>query len=315
MDLNKLVHRLIEYEFHTFVVGVKDNPENKEDIKNTIRKFVETHFNVKYDPKNPDITIIYDIGKDSFEVIIRPLYLYGKYNKYVKIPQSKWPCRVCKGRGCERCNFTGKMYQETVEDLIAKPVLEVTQGERTRFHGAGREDIDVLCYGWREFVIEVVNPKIRTIDVKELERKINEFARNKIEVRELRIVDKSWVRKVKESRKNKVYRVFIEVDDPDRVKDKIKDLEKIFKDRVIEQKTPKRVLHRRSNKLRNRKIFWVKIIKFDEGTKRLVLDIKAEAGAYIKEFVTGDEGRTRPSIQDYLKTKLKVEEMWVISFE
>ncbi|MGC8812345.1 MAG: tRNA pseudouridine(54/55) synthase Pus10, partial [Candidatus Aenigmatarchaeota archaeon] len=41
------------------------------------------------------------------------------------------------------------------------------------------------------------------------------------------------------------------------------------------------------------------------GRKKLVLKVKAEAGLYIKELITGDEGRTKPSVQEILGNKVK----------
>jgi tRNA pseudouridine synthase 10 len=306
---------LKKYEFQTFVVGIKGNPPNKQELKSKIKEEITKKFNAKYDPRNPDIEIIYDPITSECYILPRPLYIYGKYNKYVKIPQSKWPCKACRGKGCERCNFTGKLYEETVEDLIAKPILEITKGSGTKFHGAGREDIDVLCYGWREFVIEVINPKKRYIDLKDLERKINEYAKGKVEVKDLRLSSKQEARRLKSERKNKIYRVFVRVNDFERAREKLGEIEKVFKEIVIKQRTPTRVLHRRSDKLRERKIFYVKLVEVNEEKSEIVLDIKAEAGAYIKEFVTGDNGRTKPSIQEYLGTKLEITEMWVIGFE
>jgi tRNA pseudouridine synthase 10 len=39
--------------------------------------------------------------------------------------------------------------------------------------------------------------------------------------------------------------------------------------------------------------------------KRLKLIIMAESGLYIKELITGDEGRTKPNVTDLLNNKVK----------
>ena len=55
---------------------------------------------------------------------------------------------------------------ESVEELLSEPILEATNGWQAKFHGAGREDIDVLMLGsGRPFVLEIKEPKIRKINL------------------------------------------------------------------------------------------------------------------------------------------------------
>jgi tRNA pseudouridine synthase 10 len=82
----------------------------------------------------------------------------------------------------------------------------------------------------------------------------------------------------------------------------LKELKILTKEPIL-QKTPLRVLHRRADKYRKRRvkeISW-KVIK----RKKLMLKIKAEAGLYIKELINGDQGRTKPSVQEILGNKVK----------
>ena len=84
-------------------------------------------------------------------------------NKYSReIPQTKWFCRICRGKGCRKCNYTGTLYEQSIEELIAKYFLEETKASDESFHGAGREDIDVRMLGnGRPFVLEVKDPAKR----------------------------------------------------------------------------------------------------------------------------------------------------------
>ncbi|KAM0673037.1 hypothetical protein GVAV_003528 [Gurleya vavrai] len=66
-------------------------------------------------------------------------------------------------------------------------------------------------------------------------------------------------------------------------------LEKYF----LNQKTPLRVLHRRPNLERKKEI---EILKFIDYGGYYEIEIRADAGTYIKEFVNGDFGRTAPSL-------------------
>lgn len=69
------------------------------------------------------------------------------------------------------------------------------------------------------------------------------------------------------------------------------------------QQTPLRVRHRRADKMRKRSVkrFSYKIV----GNKRMQFKVRAESGLYIKELITGDEGRTQPNASELLENKVK----------
>jgi len=75
--------------------------------------------------------------------------------------------------------------------------------------------------------------------------------------------------------------------------------------RAIAQRTPTRVAHRRADRVRTRRIVSASIVEAAEG--RFTLDLRAEAGTYIKEWVEGDDGRTDPSLSGLLGAPLTVE--------
>ena len=96
----------------------------------------------------PEILALLDVLTLTVELDIRSHYMYGRYRKLERgIPQTKWPCRSCKGRGCQRCDQTGMQYQSSVQGLIGDPLLEIFGSKEHAFHGMGREDIDVRCLG------------------------------------------------------------------------------------------------------------------------------------------------------------------------
>ena len=111
------------------------------------------------------------------DIDIRPVFLYGRYRKLSReIPQTRWPCRACRGRdeGCESCQGTGLQYPDSVQDLIGEPIRQALNAEDTSFHGMGREDIDVRCLGsGRPFVLEIKNPLVREHDLEELVSLVN----------------------------------------------------------------------------------------------------------------------------------------------
>lgn len=324
--------RLKGYEFYTFSVGTKIDTEIIEkdeemkkkvsrdfkDIKTWLNRRIgrelERRTGKRFVYSDYDINVIVDTRFDHVILQVAPVYIYGRYLKLVRgIPQTKWPCRICRGVGCRRCNYTGKQYPESVEEIIAKKVLEEFQGDGESFHGCGREDIDARMLGnGRPFVLEIKNPKKRRADLKELEKKINEYASGKVKVVGLRYSDKNEIRRLKEESFPKVYHAKIFADEEIQEK-RLKEVLSSLEGRTIKQQTPLRVAHRRADKVREKKIYGCKLI-WVKG-KEALIEIKAESGTYIKELVSGDEGRTRPSISEMLGSRCEVKELDVVAVE
>lgn len=278
----------------------------KSELNREIGKKIEQTTKKKVDLKNPNLIILINLERNDIELDIRPLFIYGKYKKFAKIPQTKWLCLPCKGLGCKRCNYKGKLYPTSVEEEIAKSLLIKSKGVTTKFHGAGREDRDARCLDWREFVIEVVEPRKRNIDLGKLEKRINK--NKKIKVKSSRFSNKSKVKEIKSKRKNKTYKLVVEFGN----KINRKDLKKLNKIKgIISQKTP--IRSSRTQKLRKRKVFSIKSKYIN--SKKIELVIRGEAGLYIKELVTGDEGNTSPSLSELLSTKARVKSLDVIKIE
>ncbi|KAH9386181.1 tRNA pseudouridine synthase 10 [Nematocida major] len=80
----------------------------------------------------------------------------------------------------------------------------------------------------------------------------------------------------------------------------------------IRQKTPIRVMHRRANLVRQKYLHACTVEKEGEFMR---LHIKSSSGAYIKEFVNGDMGRTRPSLSEVVGEFCDVVELDVLSVE
>ncbi|MDI3483693.1 MAG: tRNA pseudouridine synthase 10 [Methanobacteriaceae archaeon] len=282
----------------------------KKEINRELGKILKERFNCKVDFKNPDIIVKVDFRtlEPQVWVQINPLFIEGRYRKLIRgIPQTKWPCRKCKGRGCPRCNFTGKMYPTSVEELVAEPVLKATRGSGSKFHGAGREDIDVRMLGkGRPFVLEIKEPRKRKINLEEIADEINKFAKGKIEVLNLKFSTRKRKVEIKTSSPYKIYRAKV------KLKDEIEPsaFEKLKSLNLIKQRTPKRVSHRRADKIRKRRVIDIKWNIIDSKTLELIL--KTEGGLYIKELISGDDGRTKPSISEILNTPAECIELDVL---
>ncbi|MEM0049591.1 MAG: tRNA pseudouridine(54/55) synthase Pus10 [Candidatus Bathyarchaeia archaeon] len=325
------IERLKEYTFDNFLVGIKlpleveeredefkaeFNIQYGESIKNELSRVIGREISHRLgkavDYMKPQIVILINPFTGEIDLHVNSLFIAGRYRKIIRgIPQSKWICIKCNGKGCARCNWTGKMYPESVEELIAKPILEVTLGEGTAFHAAGREDRDARMLGrGRPFVIEIKRPKKRNIDLKSLEKAINEYAKGKIEVLDLRFGDKETVRKLKEMEgAQKIYRVIVKFD-REITDEEIAKLERELTGVIIRQRTPLRVLHRRADCLREKHIYETKIKRLSANNIEMI--IRCQGGLYVKELITGDGGRTKPSVSEIIGAKAEPVELDVL---
>ncbi|XP_069787634.1 tRNA pseudouridine synthase Pus10 isoform X2 [Narcine bancroftii] len=214
------------------------------------------------------------------------VYVAGRYNKFSRtLPQTPW---IIDGE---------RKMESSVEELIGEPLKKMFKVDNLNFSSSGREDVDVRALGnGRPFAIELLNPRRTSFlqqEIKELQQKINNST-DKIQVRDLQIVTREAIGHMKEGEeeKTKSYSALIwtekaiEKNDIDFLQD-IKNLK-------IDQKTPLRVLHRRPLVVRTRVIHDMKVEYVDQHHFRLYL--KTQAGSYVKEFVHGDFGRTKPNL-------------------
>lgn len=328
----RVVNALDRYEFDTYLIGCR--PPNdvvqaeeelweqvgvewveplKSEVNRLIGKRVAQAIDEDVDVnfERPDINAVMDIGKDHVELQVNSMLIYGQYNKYSReLPQTKWPCGNCRGKGCEECDWTGKQYLESVEELIAEPFKEETRALESKFHGAGREDVDAKCLGRREFVLELVEPETRDIDLDALQEEVNERHGDKVEVFDLKWAEKDMVEAVKSRRANKTYRARIQLED-DVSDEELEQLSRIVG--TIQQQTPTRVEHRRADKTRERDVLdisWERV-----GPDEIELEVAAEAGTYIKELISSDDEKTKPSVSQVLGTDAECTELDVIDIE
>ena len=283
----------------------------KKELNRIIGREIENNLEKEVGFEKQDIVINVDLRKNpKVRIQINPLFIEGKYNKLVRgIPQTKWPCGKCKGKGCEDCNFTGKQYDESVEELISKHILEATNGWQAKFHGAGREDIDVLMLGsGRPFVLEIKEPKIRKIDLASLEEKINKINEGKTSYHNLKFCqrDRKAEIKVSSSDNYKIYKALVKCSQK-YDKDKLADLNSLDE---IHQQTPLRVVHRRADKVRIKHVHDVSCDVIDDTTFEMT--VKTEGGLYIKELISGDSNRTKPNVGEILGVESICEQLDVV---
>ncbi len=320
-------------EFSTFLIGchvpplVAENEEMvwsdlslgdpepfKSEVNREVGKAVSVRIGKSADIKKPEVVVILDPAAGTVEVKVNSVFFYGRYQKFERgIPQTHWNCRSCKGRGCEKCNFTGAQYLDSVEELIGRPVIEMFDAGDAVLHGAGREDIDARMVGTgRPFILEVVSPKKRAIDLAALEAVINRTAEGRVSVAIKRWADRAEVETLKSNKAHKKYRILVEVEgvlSADEFANSLKSLNGV----TIQQRTPERVAHRRADKIRERKVLDIGLVGEEDG--KYLVEVLGEAGLYIKELVSGDSGRTIPSLAEILKRKAHVTSLDVTQVE
>lgn len=252
---------------------------------------------------------VFEIDFVSGKTFVRPspVYVYGHYLKLSRRHcQSRWHCSECRGKGCGTCSGSGQNYP-SVEDEISKVLLPAFDGKECILHASGREDVDVRSLGsGRPFVMEIKSPKKRSVGLAALEKRLSENP--DVRAVGLRLVKQHFVDAVCNSHFDKEYSALVSADRPLTEKDAVR-LEGLS-GAFLFQQTPNRVLARRADLERKRKVYAVSA-SCEQGS-HLRLRIFAEAGTYIKEFIHSDGGRTRPSVSELLGCKAICEELDVV---
>ncbi|XP_062303940.1 putative tRNA pseudouridine synthase Pus10 [Osmerus eperlanus] len=233
------------------------------------------------------------------------VFVAGRYNKFSRaLPQTPW---LIDGE---------RRMESSVEELIAAPLLSSFRADGFNFSSSGREDVDVRTLGnGRPFALELLNPhraRFNKAEIRQLQETINGSS-DKIRVRDLQIVTREAMGHMKEGEEDKTKsytaliwtRKAIEKEDITFI-DNIKELK-------IAQKTPLRVLHRRPLAVRERVIHTMSTRFLD--THHFHLELRTQAGTYIKEFVHGDFGRTKPNLCELLEAETDILELDVESVD
>ena len=311
-------------EFNSILVGTSPDSEiiNREDkfkaelnllnsesfkshFNRVVGKTISIELNKPAEFGNPDVLFLYSIGNKNFEIelIIKSVFIAGRYNKLIRgIPQTHWICKNCQGKGCEICNFSGKQYDISVEELISPEFIKEAQATELKFHGAGREDIDVRMLGTgRPYILELKSPKVRTLDLDKIETTINQINAGKIKICDLRYSNKKEVIRIKSKAETsrKIYKVLVEAEKDLNLEEFnrfIKELKDMFENQKIAQRTPSRVSHRRADIIRKKIIYKIEAKHLKPNLFEFI--IETQGGTYIKELINGDNDRTTPSFAE-----------------
>ncbi len=273
----------------------------KSDFSRELGKHLYDMLGKDVEFERPHLVILYDMTNDTVRLQINPVFIYGRYKKLVRgIPQSRWDCKPCRGKGCEECKGTGRRYPDSISEYVGIVAQRLLEGSKFKFHAAGREDVDVLMLGkGRPFVVEVSEPRIRTPDLVSLAKRINKEAKKRIRVENLEMTNREHSQKIKEeaSTNIKEYLAVVQTDGPVE-KPELRRVERELSGTEIEQQTPTRVSHRRADLVRKKRIHEIRLKRLKDD--RIEAFCKVQGGTYVKELISGDDGRTEPSIASKL---------------
>lgn len=324
------------YEFGTFLVGCNTPPSITEKEEIIRAKFslqygetLKSEFNrevgkivlqklpdKEVEFNTPELLFVVDLDSKRIQVNSNPVFIEGAYRKLVRgIPQAIWLCNTCQGKGCSKCNGTGRNFPDSVEEYITPYIQQAAKGSDVKIHCSGREDVDALMLGkGRPFVVEVKEPKVRSLNLAQLEVLINSSAKRRVDVTLKGSSSRMVLRSLKgESTKMaKRYRMKITLSEPNI---EAWSEETIRKGLIgqINQDTPNRVKHRRADLLRKREVYDISFKKLSDTEAEI--EIYCEGGLYVKELMHGDEGRTKPSLAQIVSRTVTVNYLDVLEVE
>jgi len=306
----KALNALKNYEVRTFIVGVKSGSslEKREEevalslgleswetisreIKREVGKRLQLMTGLRPNFRKYDVVILVDLDEGSVTIQPQPLYILGRYLKLGRfISQMPWIGRD----GVKR-------YVMSVEESC-RGLMEVYGAEDLKMHASGREDADARMLGrGRPLVVELRKPKRRFVNLKKASAKASRPPWVVVNLE--RYVSFNEVVRLKQERGVKVYRLVLYVDPPISDEDLVT-LENEFRDRLVKQRTPSRVLRRRADIVRERTVFSVKARRLTPHVIEVL--VKCEGGLYVKELAHGDDGRTEPSFSSVLGKEVSV---------
>jgi tRNA pseudouridine synthase 10 len=245
----------------------------KRQLNRIMRETIERKTGLEYNPDYPDVSFCFNLETGAMSHKMEPLFIFGRYKKLEpNVAQKEW--------------FVKRF--PSLEGIIGEKMKEAAEAHSFTMHASGREDIDVTNTAGRPFVMEIRGAKARDTGLKDMENEINSDKRVKVKL--IGYVNPSFVALISDSHFDKGYRAYFSSEESIDEKDleTIRKLEGI----TISQRTPERVINRRADLTRKRKIHSLEVGKDGKG---FYAEIGCEAGMYIKELINGDNGRTEPN--------------------
>ncbi|MEM2004496.1 MAG: tRNA pseudouridine(54/55) synthase Pus10 [Zestosphaera sp.] len=265
-------------------LGIESWESVRREVKREVGKRLQLLTGAEPRFRNPDVTLMIDLGTMEVRATSTQVFLKGRYYKVGRYISQRW--WYSKGGGFR--------YKLSVEGVAGR-ASQILAGSGVLIHAAGREDADARMLGnGRPLVIEVRNPLKRAIAVDLLNSALSdEWVKIVIDSTS----SPEEMQRLKRSRSPKTYRVVAYV--PAGVtEDELRNVEAALSGVEVRQRTPKRILKRKKDVLRRRKVLQTSGKLLSEHLIELV--VVCESGLYVKELVSGDDGRTHPSVSSTL---------------
>ena len=160
--------------------------------------------------------------------------------------------------------------------------------------------------------MEMVAPRRRRPDLAALEEAVNRAAAGRVGVSIDGWTTRGAVETLKSEKAHKKYRISVEVEGGI-ARNELEEALDHLKGAVVAQQTPARVVHRRADRIRERRVVDARVAGLEDG--RFFVDVVGEAGLYVKELVSGDGGRTRPSLAGLIGRPARVIQLDVLEVE
>lgn len=285
--------------------GIEKAESLKNELKREVGKLIRDRYGLIPDFDKPEAMVLVRLNEDfnyDLELIVSPILLKGIYNKRGRnISHVPWLLR--KG---------GKKYPMSIQEYVESRLAEVFKAKEVKIHAAGREDVDARTLGTgRPLVIEVVEPLVRYYDIDSLNKILSTSL---LEVRVAGSASRRDIEILKQTsrERRKIYRMMIVSSTPLTESD-LAVLEERFKNTLIHQRTPTRILSRKKDAMRVRRVYEVVTKMISNRSFEAI--IYCDGGLYVKEVVHCDQGRTTPCFAGVLNTSLRPVELDVLYIE
>ena len=256
----------------------------------------------------------------DFQLIRAPVLLMGNYIKHSRaISQSPWtvddnddapppptPASSTTQTATTLVRPKSRITATSVEEELTRHLLPYFACSGHRFSSSGREDLDVRMLGdGRTFVLEIADAKrVPAADDATLwaamQRSVNDNS-DTISVASLRLCTKAQHKAMNASADTKCKRYRAIVHCTAALSEAaLATLRALVFPLAVAQRTPVRVLHRRSAAVRGKVVHGMEVVVLN--VHWLQIDVVTSAGMYVKEWVHGDRGRTVPSLSSLLGT-------------
>ncbi|PSC72039.1 tRNA pseudouridine synthase Pus10 [Micractinium conductrix] len=225
----------------------------------------------------------------------KPVHVGGRYLKLRRgIPQSPW---IIDG---------GRKGEGSVQEAIERAVLPAFRADSFTLVAAGREDIDVRMLGeGRPFILEIQNARAAMPPPERLAalgEGVQQASAGGVAVRGLFAASPAQLAVLKEGEQSKEKSYVAVCWTPRQLSEADVATLEGTRDLEVLQQTPVRVLHRRANLERPKAVRSMRVQRLgpEAPPGYFALHLRTQAGTYIKEFVHGDLGRSRPCLGDLL---------------